>query len=470
MPSQTPRLSPLNFYRNNASQILQTWQLEVLELDKSPLQKIATIHAYGSKMSQTTAPVSEGNFAFTNGVFFAEASNRSQHRCTSKEELVAHFASGSEKDYTAHWFEAQLIHYGLQPSKVKSVARMRLFDAVRQGTLSVPSSITDLEKKLKNEWTTRRREDKKKAANGLETVAVSQAGPSQKATIGKRKADVTVNVTINTNSLGSIDLTTAKRAKTSEILEMGSAPVHQYATKQTARRGGISRTPSRQEPVPRTSPAPVPRENYFARRSRPFNPRGRIQSSYQGGGYNDYMDPFDEPPPPYQENYEDQDSHEDKHRSVQRANLTPLGLLNGRYDISSRSVNKDWPNYASGLSLVLTIAGSSLWGKLDLGILEGVLYFEERPRRSSLEAMSFSWRGREAEGPISYDDRHNKGWIKFLGDGHIEGWIDHLDIFFEGHRRPGQGTRSEVEARTMQNEWNGYTEDEYERESRARWR
>ncbi|KAM0457189.1 hypothetical protein ACHAPV_006828 [Trichoderma viride] len=419
-------------------------------------------------MSQTTALASEGKFAYGNGVFFAEASNRSQHRRASKEELVAHFASGSDKDHTAHWFEAQLIHHGLQPSKVKSVARMRLFDAVRQGTLSVPLPITDLEKKLKKEWTKREREDKK-ASKGLEAVAASQAGPSRKTTTGKRKADITINVTINTNSPGSVAPTTAKRAKTSESAEKGSAPARQYATKQTARRGGTSRASSRQEPASRTAPAPVPRVRQTARRSRPFALRGRIQSSYQGGGYSDYADPFDEPPPPYEDRYEDEDSHDDSHRPVQRASLATLGLLNGRYDISSRSVDEEWPQYASGLTLVLTLAGSSLWGRFDLGIIEGVLYFEERPRKSSMDAVQFSWRGREAEGPISYDDRRNKGWIKFLGGGRIEGWIDHLDIYFEGDRMPGQGTRSEVEARSMQNEWNGYTEDEYERENRARW-
>lgn len=417
-------------------------------------------------MSQTTALASEGKFAYGNGVFFAEASNRSQHRRASKEELVAHFASGSDKDHTAHWFEAQLIHHGLQPSKVKSVARMRLFDAVRQGTLSVPPPITAMEKKLKKEWTRREREDKKNATQGLKAVAASQAGPSRKATTGKRKADVTVNVIINTNSPAP---TPVKRAKTSESSEKGSAPARQYATKQTARRGSTSRASSRPEPASRPAPAPAPRVRQTARRSRPLAPRGRIQSSYQGGGYNDYADPFDEPPPPYEDSYEDEDAHEERHRPVQRASLTPLGLLNGRYDISSRSVEEEWPHYASGLDLVLTIAGSSLWGRFDLGIIEGVLYFEQRPRKSSLDAVQFSWRGREAEGPISYDDRRNRGWIKFLGGGRIEGWIDHLDIYFEGDRVPGQGTRSEVEARSMQNEWDGYTEDEYERESRARW-
>jgi hypothetical protein len=34
---------------------------------------------------------------------------------------------------------------------------------------------------------------------------------------------------------------------------------------------------------------------------------------------------------------------------------------------------------------------------------------------------------------------------------------------------PGQGTRSEVDARSIESEWNGYTEAEYNRQNRARW-
>ncbi|KAM0261107.1 hypothetical protein ACHAQJ_002368 [Trichoderma viride] len=421
-------------------------------------------------MSQTTTLVSEGKFAFAHGVLFAEASNHNQHRRATQEELRTHFASGNDKDHTAHWFEAQLIHYGLQPSKVKSVARMRLFDAVRGGALSVPSSITDLEKRLKKEWMKRDKEGKK-AEKGPAPAVVPQAGSSRKSTTGKRKADVTVNVTVVTNASKNTDSTpppkknTAKRAKTSASSETSTAPAPRYAVKQTARRGGSSRAPNRQDSAAaRASSPPVFRTKQTARRSRPFTPRGRIQTSQLlGDGRGDYAEPFDEPPPPYG------DYSEEDRQPVGSSSLAPLGLLNGRYDISSHSVESEWPQYGSDLSLVLTLAGSSLWGGFDLGVIEGVMYFEERPRSSSFDTVPFRWRGREAEGPISYDDRNNDGWIKFLGDGRIEGWIDFQGIHFEGHRVPGQGTRSEVDAKTLRNEWNEYTEDEYERENRSRW-
>ncbi|KAL7941000.1 hypothetical protein V8C42DRAFT_335855 [Trichoderma barbatum] len=423
-------------------------------------------------MSKTAALVSEGKFAFTNGVFFAEASGHNQHRRATQEELRTHFASGSDKDYTAHWFEAQLIHYGLQPSKVKSVARMRLFDAVREGALSVPSHITELEKKLKKEWTKQDREDKKAAKAGGSTV-VPKVEASKKSTTRKRKADVTVNVTINATQLGiatsSVPTTKAsKRSKTSASLQNSSTPTPRSTAKQTARRGGSSRASSRPQPATRALPAPTPasapRPKQMARRGALSAQRARAQPSHaRSDGYSAYSDSFDEPPPPYD------DDSEDNSRFEETASLSPLGLLNGRYDISCPFVESEWPRYASGFRLVLTIAGSSLWGKFDLGIIEGVVYFEERPRSSSFDSIPFHWRGREADGPISYDDENNEGWIRFLGDGRIEGWIDFQGIHFEGQRLPEQGTRSEMDASILQDEWEEYNEYEYEREERERW-
>lgn len=417
-------------------------------------------------MSKTTALVSEGKFAFTNGVFFAEASGHNQHRRASQEELRAHFASGSDKDYTAHWFEAQLIHYGLQPSKVKSVARMRLFDAVRDGDLSVPSHITDLEKKLKKEWAKQDKEEKK-AAKAVGPTVVPKVEAPQKSTTRKRKADATVNVTINANSPGN-SASSAPKSKASKRTKTSAASENSAATmpKQTARRGGSSRASSRPEPATRASPAPAPapRTKQTARRSRPFALQGRIPSSQvQSGGYDDPADSFDGPPPPYGD-YSDENSRFDG-----TASLSPLGLLNGRYDIICPFVESEWPRYASELSLVLTIAGSSLWERFDLGVIEGVMYFHQRPRASSFYRIPFQWRGREDGGPIFYDEERNDGWIKFLGDGHIEGWFEYQDIHFEGRRIPGQGTRSEIDARSLQDEWGDYSEDKYDRLNQARW-
>ncbi|KAI6080125.1 hypothetical protein F4821DRAFT_266199 [Hypoxylon rubiginosum] len=105
------------------------------------------------------------------------------------------------------WFEAQLIHYGLPPSKTKAVARMRLYDAVNGNYLSVPSHIKKLELDLKKEWPKNERETKK-ALKEIAPPAVKSA---------KRKAESSnVDVTVNVDGVNITFSTTnaSKKAKT----------------------------------------------------------------------------------------------------------------------------------------------------------------------------------------------------------------------------------------------------------------
>lgn len=48
------------------------------------------------------------------------------------------------KDPVGHWYEAQLLHYGLPPSKDKARAKMRLLEAVNNSSLAVPVAISRL--------------------------------------------------------------------------------------------------------------------------------------------------------------------------------------------------------------------------------------------------------------------------------------------------------------------------------------
>ncbi|KKO96436.1 hypothetical protein THAR02_11464 [Trichoderma harzianum] len=198
-------------------------------------------------------PVSEGNFSFVNGELFVQTSGQKHHRRATLEEPKKHFTSGSDKDHPAHWFEAQLMHHGLQPSKAKSVARMRLLDAVNSGELLVPSFITDLERKLEKKWMKQDKEAKKAQAKGGSGLK-KNATVFSTTTVGfRRKADVTVSVTVETEASPS-DSTNHSRAKKVRITK-NTMPKKNLLTKDRAasssdsvkakssrpRRAGISR-------------------------------------------------------------------------------------------------------------------------------------------------------------------------------------------------------------------------------------
>ncbi|KAI0449624.1 hypothetical protein F5B21DRAFT_35452 [Xylaria acuta] len=495
--------------------------------------------------------VAKDGFSFA-GDLYVEASGHNRHRRAAVSELKEHFKSGSDKDHPAHWFEAQLIHYGLQPSKTKSVARMRLFDAVNSGKLAVPSHIKKVETDLKKEWAKNEREAKKAAKTTAgSTSTASAAGKKRKADASN--VDMTINVgginiTVSANN-ASTSSSAAKKAKTSttavalakaakddpkkkasaskvvkdspkpkksitskpakdarkpkasaatKAKPTASTPSKRTASattpakKQTARRGGISQGPSRgSTSTTKAVTDRPPRTKQTARRSGAFVARGRIPTSSAIDSSNN---DFDEPPPPYSEydrhgdsdhynssdrydsdrsdnssRYDSRDRYDDSDRSdgpPSPSSLGPLGLLNGRYDIFSREVNDQWGHEDFGL--VLTLSGRELWGKFDLGIISGILHFDERPWESSHDRVPFTWRGEETDGPVRYGN-DNRGWVKFLGDGRIEGELGYMSLDFGGVRISGQNTRSEIDAHAMQREWNDYTEEEYERLNRARW-
>ncbi|GAW13237.1 hypothetical protein ANO14919_026170 [Xylariales sp. No.14919] len=278
--------------------------------------------------------VKQDGFVFL-GELHAEASGHNHHRRATIPELEAHFKSGSDKDHPAHWFEAQLTHYGLQPSKTKSVARMRLFDAVNSGNLTVPPRIRALEANLKKEWKKNQKDYSKTAAKDIVSASTSVTGAVSK----KRKADSSnldaniniggINITVSMNN-SSASSSSTKKAKTSTTTtataprkavkgnpKPKNKPASQKATKpvkkQTARRGGISQAPARGSTSTAneaTDGATRPRQT--ARRCGTPMARGRVPTSAFVPD-ND----FDDPPPPYREydHYDDGDSAGDGYDS-----------------------------------------------------------------------------------------------------------------------------------------------------------
>ncbi|KAI1428730.1 hypothetical protein F5Y12DRAFT_628889 [Xylaria sp. FL1777] len=513
-------------------------------------------------MSLAPAAAKDG-FSFA-GDLYAEASGHNRHRRATVSELQEYFKSGSDKDHPAHWFEAQLIHYGLQPSKTKSVARMRLFDAVNAGKLAVPSHIQKLEKDLKKEWVKNEREAKMAVNAGAPTSAASSTAASKKRKADSSNVDMNIsvggiNITVSANN-ASKSSSVAKKVKASTAGKTSSkavkdspkpknksaskpvkdAPKPKASTakkpkpttstpppkkttstsanpvkKQTARRGGISQGPSRgSTSTTETAAGGHGRTQQTARRSGAFVARGRVPTSStfdSNGG-------FDDPPPPYQEfdgsnhsgdngRYSDSDRYNDHNNPddyddfddngrysdngdsgdnddyydpitapsppplgllngryndsddyydlITAPSLPPLGLLNGRYDIFSNEANDQWG--FDDFDLVLTLSGRELWGKFDLGIVSGILHFDERPWGPSEDRVPFTWRGeeRERDGRIFYGN-NNYGWIRFLGNGRIEGELDYMGLDFGGERLSSQSTRSQVSAHSMQRQWHGY--------------
>lgn len=131
-----------------------------------------------------------------------------------------------------------------------------------------------------------------------------------------------------------------------------------------------------------------------------------------------------------------------------------LGLINGEYDIFSDDFEA-WPEEIpqGGFNLALCLDGQKIWGEYDFGTFHGIIYLSQRPMQASLEKHSFTWRGKDSDGVPSFA-RANEGWLRFLGDGEIEGEINCCGwLEFRGKRCSGQGMYRPRDLYWLKQQW-----------------
>lgn len=460
-------------------------------------------------------PIVKDGFSFAGDSLFVEASNHSRHRRATLPELRAILRPTDPQDNqiedpTGPWYEAQLIHYGLKPSKTKAVAKTRLLDALNKGNLAVPQSIVKLERDLRKEWKKKEKEattEAKKSKTPTKAIAYSADTTSATATGKKRK---------NESDDGKKQDSKAKKMRpTTETAASSSKVKGKKSMDKTTPGKATSKTPRASASKPKRTPNKPPNNSRPAsqthRRSRPLQTARKSapyrfhdvdflgneafeglddeDDNYERGnpaippgyarktGTYRFHDDFlsnesnpSEPPPSYETATRDVTSLRSPQapRSPQTPRSQSLGLLNGRYVITCSDLDQ-WDMYSGDeFELVLTLDRNALWGAYDFGMFSGVLFIPERPYgvRASLD---FTWRGREnSEGEMSFGEE-NRGWIQFMGGGEIRGMINcYGEARFTGRRIDEDGTNVRS-ARSMRSEWEGYNQREYDRENRARW-
>ncbi|KAJ6049755.1 DNA-repair protein UmuC-like N-terminal [Penicillium canescens] len=476
------------------------------------------------------ARVSHGKFSYDVDTFYVEASGH-LHRRAIPAELRAIFNASipdrnQRPDHPAHWFEAQLLHYGLSPSKVKATAKMRLLDAIQDDILEVPIELVLMEKRLKKEW---KRQD---------TAARSLLSGLPNPTIDDTTTTTTTE-TITRNTVTTFPSVSRKRGRDIEGEEVGEGP----SVKQTARRRGVGRASVPNNTTQSTGVQPQERQrpalpNQARRRQGSgdtapplqtarrrvtrqvsgawtatngnFGLSGRIgqigirsstpsyrddreiqdyDDCYDDEYFGDYSDPFDDQniveshhtsvynQDPFDDRYPSSGSYPVSANSATDSYGDPrgppplyeqtlqaqpskrrLGLLNGEYDIAfdeptGNLFNANGPRVHP--KICLTLNWDEIFGSLKLGILDGILWMPERPKRASEEKVPFQWHGKvSGQLFVGYE---NSGWIQFLGDGQIEGEIScFLRYKFQGQRTSGENASPARSAHDLRREWQGY--------------
>ncbi|MCJ1481438.1 hypothetical protein MMC06_001596 [Schaereria dolodes] len=134
------------------------------------------------------APVSKNGFHYNGDLWVEVGGGLHRHKRASIAELTNLLrpekkSRGSslpiDKDNVFHWWEAQLMHYGLTPSKNKAVAKIRLLEALNEKSLTVPASTKILEEELRKEFSAA--EKKAKAQHKAQMAGtISTVQPSNK--------------------------------------------------------------------------------------------------------------------------------------------------------------------------------------------------------------------------------------------------------------------------------------------------
>nr|OQO21367.1 hypothetical protein B0A51_11984 [Rachicladosporium sp. CCFEE 5018] len=138
-------------------------------------------------MDASTPAVIRGEFLYRDTLLVDVGGDLKRHPRASISELKPLLDGTAPKDQVAHWYEAQLIHYGLQRSKDKNTAKLRLSQALSQKKLVVPSHIGDMEVQMRKEYASNVRRAKTAATKAAGTDL--NAATSGKAKSAKRKAD-----------------------------------------------------------------------------------------------------------------------------------------------------------------------------------------------------------------------------------------------------------------------------------------
>ena len=419
------------------------------------------------------SPVSKDGF-FYNGDLYVEVGDANRHKRATVSELQELLRpdtkkkkvdpSRKPKDQVGHWYEAQLMHYGLPPSKDKSRAKLRLLEALNTGKLEIPEQVKKVEAALKREYNAADR--KARAAYKATLDGKEPAGnkrklqnediPQKKAKTDGKSADAAKkSITLGSDVAESTPRKkqTVGRARGGRggALMSRAVPATQEETQQPAKRPKQTARRS----VGRLGAPKISR----AEHEEPPKTFRTKQTARRSGG-----------PPMLQRQPAIKGEQRDSPKATiikSTVHSTPhLGLINGCYDIDCLDISGQWAD-CDDMTLLLTLDGPRVWGAFDFGVIEGIMLFDN-PFTTNAEEIAFKYRGREREGPILYGDSHI-GMISFLGDGTIGGHIVWLGTLqFQARRRPGPGTAIR-NATSMKYEWDNYNEDVYEQERVGRW-
>ncbi|KIJ45162.1 hypothetical protein M422DRAFT_251351 [Sphaerobolus stellatus SS14] len=286
----------------------------------------------------------------------------------------------ARKDNPAHFYCAQLLHYGMKPFKTRSAAKQHLLTAVRANTLHVPSTILALETTLKDEY--------EQKVEAIEKVyKIEQDAIEEKHQQAKRKREEFLREFIDENIA-------LKKLKPEGSQAANASPKKNSNTK------SLSKAQARQA-IETLSEQQV-REVLINFASELHQDPSALQK------------------------------HVDRVTMGDRFKLDPSDY-SGKFEVvAARYHSSPLSNPSMFLQMSQSPGGSHIWASFKFGDITGVLRSKQMPPEYVNETVEFAWRGRDTGCMVYEDDQ--LATVIFLGQGRLKGRIkgssfDNFDFY-----------------------------------------
>ncbi|KAI9715614.1 MAG: hypothetical protein M1828_000757 [Chrysothrix sp. TS-e1954] len=468
-------------------------------------------------------PARRGDFVYL-GELLVDPGNAKQYRRASDSQLQALLrpqASAPVKDETAHFYEAQLIHYGLQRTKDKARAKWRLHEALNAEGLQVPAEVKRLETALNKEYAANVKRSKESASPAIEngahgkgrkhdndTATASTPTPPKKKqkasdrSVAQSRPPASVRSTkMTTKASGAVSKQWQSNPNLNGVIKRepsdpprersmitnsfnwpaGSAPIHPYVVKHgsipTAKsnRGSWQAASSRPTSSVALSAPPTPQNTVVQRGGLQTarSVRGSHQSTLDRSAFSlltpslgsglQQTTPGRNGSTAESTQYQLMPKSEEMRRS-------PLLSVSGQWTVHCPMIDSEFGAICS-MRLLLVQATAEhptgyAWGDYNFGAFEGALRAEPQEWIDGALRFEFEWRGHNTvTGEIMFEaDR--VGEFTIYRDNSLGGCFENMygeSLDFFAKREPGAKRVCGRQASDFQDEWDQYNESSYER-------
>jgi hypothetical protein len=440
-------------------------------------------------MNTNTPPVIRGEFIYHNVLLVDAGGDLKRHPRASLGDIKTLLDGKTPKDQVAHFYEAQLIHYGLQRSKDKNTAKVRLQQALNQKKLVVPPHIIDMEAQMKKDFAASVRKANKSAAGKTADTTTPSGGAasskkrkqsgeeetpaasSKKTKITMKVGDIEFSIDHDSNEIASVISKKKATASTKTTATPKSKATPAPAAKQPKTpqaKKAAPQTDTKAKPTTKKATEAQAKSTATEKVTKTANkPKAEKPTVVKKETKVKKEPTSTQATPKAKAKNIKQEQAIKREPSLDEEPFTPgIHNLTGVWNVSCPQLEDQSPEHIGTLRLFLCVDSHAgkIWGGFELGWKSGVVLIADYSGAPDA-TMSFGWRSRDSRrGGLDFG-RNCHGQIEFVGGGKLGGTFFNLfpeRVDFEAERRPGPLWCGR-DAWQFEQEWDGFVAEAYGR-------